>query len=177
MFRGPTAAALADLVEHHGGLVSLDPNIRPQIIDDPAGWHAFHDRWLPHVDLYKGSDEDLAWIWPDLDPADAAQRLLDRGVSAIVVTRGGDGLEIVTADGEVGARPPAVDVVDTVGAGDTIVGAILTSIWDLRAQGAATLEDLDAGSWQMLAERAVAAAAVTCSRAGADVPYRRELDW
>lgn len=176
-FRGVTAETFAGLAERHGGLLSLDPNIRPQIIDDPQRWHRLHDRWLPHIDLYKGSDEDLAWIWPELSPDAAAERLLDGGVHAVIVTRGADGLAIRTTASEVTARPPRVEVVDTVGAGDTIVGAVLTSLSEMRDEGADTLDDVTTDRWWVIANRAVAAAAITCSRAGADVPYRHELDW
>ncbi|MFK7916965.1 MAG: carbohydrate kinase [Ilumatobacter sp.] len=177
MFRGVAADAYADLAAGHDGLVSLDPNIRPQIIDDAAQWHSFHDRWLPHVGLYKGSDEDLSWIWPNQSPEDSATRLLDHGVNAVIVTRGGDGLSILTSAGESFATAPRVDVVDTVGAGDTIVGVVLTSIVEHFSGAAVELDDLVPGDWQRFAERAVTAAAITCSRAGADVPYRHELDW
>ena len=174
MFRGPTAETLARLAESHDGIVSLDPNVRPQIIDDPAVWHAFHDRWLPHVDLYKGSDEDLSWIWPDQTPEDSAARLLEGGVGAVIVTRGADGLAILTTSTEARATPPPVDVVDTVGAGDTIVGAVLTSLSEL---GVTSLDEVAQDDWATIARRAVDAAAITCSRAGADTPRRAELDW
>lgn len=177
MFRGAAAEAYADLAASHDGMVSLDPNIRPQIIADRASWLGFHDRWLPHVGIYKGSDEDLAWIWPDRTPEDSAARLLDRGVGAVIVTRGGDGLSILTSSGESFAAAPEVDVVDTVGAGDTIVGVVLTSIVEHFGESAIDLRDVSAADWQRFAERAVAAAGITCSRAGADVPYRHELDW
>lgn len=177
MFRGVAADAYADLAASHDGLVSLDPNIRPQIIDDVASWHDFHDRWLPHVDLYKGSDEDLAWIWPDRTPEDSASWLLEQGASAVIVTRGADGLSILTSGGEAFATAPRVDVVDTVGAGDTIVGVVLTSIAEHFGDAAIDLGQLVVSDWERFAQRAVVAAAVTCSRAGADVPYRRELDW
>ena len=176
MFRGRAAHTYAELVAAHDGLVSLDPNIRPQIIDDAAAWHGFHDRWVPHVDLYKGSDEDLEWIWPDRSPEDSAAWLLDQGAGAVIVTRGGDGLAILTPAGEVFAPAPEIDVVDTVGAGDTIVGVVLTSIHE-HFDGPIRLGELALDDWQRFAERAVAAAAITCSRAGADVPYRHELDW
>ena len=174
MFRGPTAETLARLAESHDGIVSLDPNVRPQIIDDPAVWHAFHGRWLPHVDLYKGSDEDLSWIWPDQTPEDSAARLLEGGVGAVIVTRGADGLAILTTSTEARATPPPVDVVDTVGAGDTIVGAVLTSLSEL---GVTSLDEVAQDDWATIARRAVDAAAITCSRAGADTPRRAELDW
>lgn len=177
MFRGVAADSYADLVAGHDGIVSLDPNIRPQIIDDAAAWHGFHDRWLPHVDIYKGSDEDLEWIWPERAPEDSASWLLSQGVGAVIVTRGGAGLSILTSSSESFATAPRIDVVDTVGAGDTIVGVVLTSISEHFMGRAIDLGELVAADWQRFAERAVAAAGITCSRAGADVPYRRELDW
>ena len=177
MFRGASAEAYAELAASHDGLVSLDPNIRPQITHDRALWHGFHDRWLPNVDLYKGSDEDLEWIWPDRTPEDSAAWLIEQGVGAVIVTRGGDGLAILTSDGEAFARAPVVDVVDTVGAGDTIVGVVLTSIAEHFDGAPIDLQAVSVGHWQRFAERAVAAAGITVSRAGADVPYRHELDW
>lgn len=177
LFRGVAAETYAEIVVGHDGLVSLDPNIRPQIIDDADAWHGFHDRWLPHVDLYKGSDEDLSWIWPDRSPEDSASWLLEHGVGAVIVTRGGDGLSILTADGAHSASAPRVDVVDTVGAGDTIVGVVLTSIAEHFDDSAIDLAAVNSADWQRFAERAVTAAAITCSRAGANVPFRHELDW
>lgn len=177
MFRGVAADAFAAIATAHDGLVSLDPNIRPQIIDDEAAWHRYHDRWIPHVDLYKGSDEDLTWIWPGRAPEESAAWLLDQDIGAVVVTRGGDGISILTSAGESFAPAPQVDVVDTVGAGDTIVGVVLTSIVEHFADAAIDLNELAIADWQRFAQRAVAAAGITCSRAGADVPYRHELDW
>lgn len=177
MFRGAAADAFADLAASHNGLVSLDPNIRPQIIGDRASWLGFHDRWLPHVDVYKGSDEDLNWIWPDRSPEDSAAWLLENGVSAVIVTRGSAGLSILTQDGEAFATAPRVDVVDTVGAGDTIVGVVLTSISECFGDAPIELDQLVTQDWERFARRAVVAAAITCSRSGANVPYRRELDW
>ena len=177
MFRGSTADTLADVAASFEGLVSLDPNVRPQIIDDREAWLSFHDRWLPHVDVYKGSDEDLGWIWPDLSPDEAAAHVLDSGVAVVILTKGSDGLTILSPAGSVGATPPSIDVVDTVGAGDTIVATVLTSIHEFFAGEAIDVAELGLDDWRRVAERAVAAAAITCTRAGADVPRRSELDW
>ncbi|MEP6298110.1 MAG: PfkB family carbohydrate kinase, partial [Ilumatobacter sp.] len=177
MFRGVAAEAYANLAAIHDGLVSLDPNVRPRMIGDRAAWDAFHERWLPHVDLYKGSDEDLSWIWPDRSPEESAAWLLERRVGAVIVTRGSAGLSILTPAGESFAPAPTVEVVDTVGAGDTIVGVVLTSIVEHFDGAAIDLGDISSTVWQRVAERAVTAAAITCSRAGADVPFRHELDW
>lgn len=177
LYRGRTATTLAELVERHDGIVSLDPNIRPQIIDDRDRWTHFHDRWLTATTVYKGSDEDLEWIWPDRSPESSAEALLAAGVLAVIVTRGGDGLAIFTAGGEYRAAAPEVDVVDTVGAGDTIVAAVLASLWESDVHRPPDLRAVSADGWTAIARRAVAAAAITCSRAGADPPWRRELDW
>ena len=93
VFRGSTATALAELLDGFAGLVSFDPNIRPQVFPDRATWLAVADRWLDRADLIKASDEDLHWI--GVDPRD----LLARGAGAVLVTRGGDGVEIHLADG------------------------------------------------------------------------------
>ena len=181
MFRGKTAETLATLAEEHEGVVSLDPNIRPQILDhDPTlrtEWIGFHNRWLSNTDIYKGSDEDLAWIFPELDPDEWVETLLAAGVSAVIITRGADGLSVFTADGEVHAVSRRVDVVDTVGAGDTICGVVLASLWELRISSKVAVRAMTLADWTKIAEHAVEAAALTCSRPGADVPYRHELTW
>lgn len=175
MFRGQTAESLADLAETHDGIVSLDPNIRPQIIDDRAGWDHFHERWLARTHIYKGSDEDLDWIWPGRSPESCAEELLAGQVAAVIVTRGSDGLSILTSEGEATAPAPVVDIVDTVGAGDTIVATVLASLWESDRRDVASLASTTIEEWTVIATRAVGAAAITCSRPGADVPRRHEL--
>jgi fructokinase len=178
LFRGQTAETLATLVEAHDGIVSLDPNVRPQIIDDPARWHHFHERWLAHTNIYKGSDEDFSWIWPERSPESCAEQLLESGIAVVLITKGAEGLTILSADGAVSVPAPVVEVVDTVGAGDTIAATVLASIWDLGCGGSVEkLAETSVVAWQEIAQRAVAAAALTCSRAGADPPFRSELDW
>ena len=178
MFRGATAETLACLAERHEGLVSLDPNVRPQIIDDRHTWDRYHERWLRTTDIYKASDEDLEWIWPDRSVESSAHALLGAGVGAVIVTRGSAGLSVVTGDGEVEVGAPVVQMVDTVGAGDTIVAAVLASLIELGAgAGRAHLDSVDLADWKIIARRAVEAAAITCSRAGADAPARSDLTW
>ena len=170
LFRGATADVLATMIEHHDGLVSLDPNVRPQIIDDPAGWHRCAARWIARADLVKASDEDLAWM--GVTPPE----LLDRGAAVVLLTSGGDGVEAYLADGTTCAVPaPEVDVVDTVGAGDTFCGAILTSLWERGVTGRAGLGLLDRSQWTEILTFGAAAAAIAVSRPGADPPARSEL--
>lgn len=128
LFRGRTADTLADLAETYRGFVSLDPNIRPQVIDDRKHWEHYHNRWMPRSDIYKGSDEDMEWIWPGRSAEGNVEALHAAGVTAVVVTRGSDGLSIITPEVDVTVVAPVVEVVDTVGAGDTTVAAILVGL-------------------------------------------------
>lgn len=177
LFRGTTAETLARLAETHAGVVSLDPNVRPRIIDDRGRWDHFHGRWAARAHLYRGSDEDLDWIWPGREVAACATELLDGATRAVLVTRGGAGVTVFTHRGEVAVPGVPVEVVDTVGAGDTFVAAVLVGLWDRGLAGdPADLDSLTAEDWQAVAGRAVAAAAITCSRPGADPPFAHELD-
>ena len=176
LFRGRTAEVLADAAERHDGIVSLDPNVRPQIIDDRARWDHFHDRWVVRTHLYRGSDEDFDWIWPGRSAEDCADELLARGVLAVMVTRGPEGALVLTGDGHVRVPGVAVEVVDTVGAGDTFVAGVLASLSARGLSGdPAALAALTAADWTDIAGFAARAAAVTCSRPGADPPTAADL--
>lgn len=178
IFRGSTAETLADFVEDHQGLVSFDPGAPPHEVPDRVRWHQFHDRWLAAADIYKASIEDLECIWPGRSPESISRQVLAMGVCAMIITRGASGLSIVTNDGEVEVGTPTITVADTVGAGDAIVATVLVSILEMNMPtDRVALDRLVLADWKMMAVRAVAAAAITCSRVGADPPTRDELDW
>ncbi|WP_423921632.1 PfkB family carbohydrate kinase [Candidatus Poriferisodalis sp.] len=176
MFRGRTADVLASLAERHDGLVSLDPNVRPAIIDDRGRWDHFHQRWLDVTDLYRASDEDLAWIWPGRATDDCAAELLAGRSATVIVTRGRQGVTVYTAEGELDLSALPVEVVDTVGAGDSFVGSVLASLWNLLRVDRTAFASVELRQWRTMAERAAVAAAITCTRTGADPPYAQELD-
>lgn len=162
--------------EHDRGvLTALDPNIRAELIADPAAYRSRFESWLPHVSMLKLSVEDAAWL-ADVDNAAvpaAVGHWLDKGVRAVVLTNGAEGLAAYTAEGE-RARVPtrAATVVDTIGAGDTVQGAMLA--W-LAGRGARELDRLSAGEWSEALTFAADAAAVTVSRAGAEPPTSYEV--
>ena len=163
----PMAGAVEALVGRLAGraLVMVDPNIRPAAIADEAAYRARLDRVLAGADVVKVSDEDLGWLAP-------GETLLERGPAVTLVTRGGEGATVHGAFGSLEVAAPPVSVVDTIGAGDTFSAGWL-AWWTEHGLGPGALGGRDA-----VAEAtgfACRAAALTCSRAGADPPRRGEL--
>ena len=167
---------LAEVAENIDGFVSFDPNARPQIIE-PLGrqhWDPWFDRWVAAASLFRASDDDLAWIWPDRDPADCAGELLDRGIACVLVTSS-TSVTIITAEGSATVAVDPVPVADTVGAGDSFCGGVLTQLWerDIRTQGA--LASVSLAEWREIVAFGTRVAGVTVQRIGADPPRRDEL--
>lgn len=174
---GATAATQRTLVERFQGraLIAYDPNIRLNVEPDLAVWREQIAWMLPRTHLLKVSDEDLGLVWPGLAPAEFASRALAQGVKTVVVTRGGEGALGWTAAAQVEVPPVRVTVADTVGAGDTFQAALLTWLAEHEALGGAALGALDAAALADALGFAARAAAITCSRRGADLPRRSEL--
>ncbi|MEV6763155.1 carbohydrate kinase [Streptomyces sp. NPDC051105] len=169
----PGASAYEELMRGAAGqglFTALDPNIRAGLITDPDAYRARFKSWLPSVTLLKLSEEDALWL------GGTPREWLASGPSAVVITHGGDGLSAFTPDGTVYAVPgEEVDVVDTIGAGDTVNAALLHGLGTQNALSAEALAGLGADGWTELLRFAARAAAITCSRAGAEPPYASEL--
>ncbi|MFJ9349514.1 carbohydrate kinase [Streptomyces sp. NPDC101237] len=169
----PGASAYEELLRRAAGqglFTALDPNIRAGLITDPDAYRARFKSWLPSVTLLKLSEEDALWL------GGTPREWLAAGPSAVVITHGGEGLSAFTPDGTVYAVPgEGVDVVDTIGAGDTVNAALLHGLAAQDALSAEALAGLDADGWTGLLRFAARAAAITCSRAGAEPPYAAEL--
>ena len=177
MVVGETAATQRALIERvHGKLVmSYDPNLRLNVEPDLAVWRATLEWMLPRTDVLKLSDEDLGLLYPGIDPAAFAADCLGKGAGVVVLTRGGKGAFAWHASGICDVPPIKVDVIDTVGAGDTFQAALLTRLDEL---GALSHDGVRAMSAEVLLDAmrfAAEAAAITCSRRGADLPRRAEL--
>ncbi len=121
-----TAAVRAvELARARGALVMVDPNIRAALITDRAAYLTRLDAVLAAADILKLSVEDLSWLAPDEPPVAAVQRLRDRGPSVVLLTAGAEGATVFTADTTTPIAPVAVDVVDTIGAGDAFSAGFL----------------------------------------------------
>jgi len=173
----PTADAQRALVEreHLRSVIAYDPNIRTNVEPDLAVWRDTLQWMLPRTHLLKVSDEDLALLYPGLAPARFAADALAAGTPLVVVTRGGEGAIGFTRRDTVVMPPVPVNVVDTVGAGDTVQASLLTWLAETGRLSPAAIGQIDAGALQQALGFAARAAAITCGRRGADLPRRAEL--
>ena len=171
--RALVARAHADAGAHT--LIAYDPNIRLNVEPLLGIWRDQIQWMLPRTHLLKVSDEDLALVYPGQGLGEFAAQALAQGVACVVVTRGGQGAMAWSAQGAVENAPVAVDVVDTVGAGDTFQAALLTWLAENDALSAPALGTLSIDALGQALGFAARAAAITCSRRGADLPRRAEL--
>jgi fructokinase len=172
--RQPGGALVADLVVMADALgvpVSFDPNVRLTIEPDHAVWRRTFEAIAPHAGIIKMSDEDAAVLFPGEDPEALAQKLAADG-ALVAITLGGEGA--VVAGPQLVARitAPAITVVDTIGAGDSFMAAVLS--W-CAAYSWPAADELDLTELTDLGTYATGAAAITCSRPGANPPWTREL--
>lgn len=156
-----------------GRLTLIDPNIRAGVIDDPDAYRRRFASWLPDLDIVKVSDDDAAWLaeGDGIDP----DEWIAAGVGVVLTTRGGDGLSVLTPDFTVQVPAPRATVVDTIGAGDTICGAVLHWLGTHRLLDPAKVRQMTQSDWSQALTFAAGAAAVTVSRPGADPPWAGEL--
>lgn len=159
--------------------ISFDPNVRAKLQGDRLTARGRAEAAVRLSDVVKASDEDVEWLYPGADAATVARDWVALGAGIVVVTAGGDGAIAVTAGHEVRIPSFRVDVVDTIGAGDSFMAALISGLADRGLLGAgrrAALSAIDEATLTALVDRAARAAAITVSRAGAEPPTRAELD-
>ncbi|MEL7149957.1 MAG: carbohydrate kinase [Pseudomonadota bacterium] len=173
----PCAATYETLMMREGGtrVTMLDPNIRAGFIQDEATYRARLDRMTAVADLVKVSDEDLIWLRGAGDLEEKAREMLAMGPSVVCVTEGARGVTAYTENRALFVPAPKVDVVDTVGAGDTFNGGFLTGLKELDVLKKDAVRNLSDDQLKDALTLGAKAAAVTVSRAGANPPTREEL--
>lgn len=157
-----------------GRLVVLDPNIRAAVIADPDAYRRRFASWMDAVDVVKLSDEDAAWL-ADGPSGSAPKQWLDAGVTAVLMTAGSDGIDVITRTGTRRVPAPTVTVADTIGAGDSIMGAVVHRLDKLGALSSSAVRALREDDWGQVAAFAVRVAGITVSRPGADPPWASQL--
>ena len=175
----PSGSTYTDLAirvaEDH--VVMVDPNIRPGFISNEQSYRYRLARLFAVADVVKVSDEDLDWILPgDHSLDNKLTQLRSLGPPVVIMTRGKDGATAI-ANGEavsVPARP--VQVADTVGAGDAFSAGVLAKLSELDLLSKESVQNINSDSLQAVLDYGIQAAAITVSRAGANPPWKHELN-
>jgi fructokinase len=165
----PGASELHKWLSEKSATVVFDPNVRPSIQGDREVYRNSVERWIDLAKIVKLSEDDFSWLYKSPESAVIAN-WLSRGVEIVVITRAERGLSAFTRDGRIDCPAAKVKLVDSVGAGDTI-GAVIVE--GLLKYG---LDGLKADVLRQVLERAAKAAGITCSRAGANPPWKEELN-
>ena len=170
----PMASTLVGLIGRERGrrLLMLDPNIRIGLVPDDEYRDRLHTA-ISQSTIVKASEADLAWLYPGLDYEQAAARMLSQGVNLVVVTLGAQGAFGTQGDAGLRVGAPHVEVVDTIGAGDAFGAGLLAWLHDhsaIRPDLHLEREEL-----KEALEFACLTGALTCARAGADPPWKAEM--
>jgi fructokinase len=174
----PPATAYESLVDREAGRrqIIFDPNVRPAIFGDAAQYRPRFERLAQLADLVKLSDDDAAWIYPGLTIEEVLELVLGLGPRVVALTRGVHGAVAASRNGFVDIDGIAVAVVDTVGAGDSFGAAFVAALVEYGAFGPGATRTADDALLKRAVAYAVAASAITCTRAGAVPPSRNEID-
>ena len=177
----PGSEAVLDLFSraHMTATITYDPNMRPSLMGSPELVRERVETLVRIADVVKVSDEDLEWLYPKRSADESAAAWHERTGGIVVLTRGGSGASAWTGHGRLDVEAPKVTVVDTVGAGDSFMGALIDGLGTAGLLGARRRAELRAISPEVMSEvlaQCVRVAAITVSRAGANPPRRAELD-
>ena len=156
--------------------ISFDPNCRPVLVSNKKAYRARMDAFAESADIVRMSDVDFNYLYGDDVYSAQAERPLARGASLFIVTRGGNGVQAWHRNaGMIEVKAPAVEVVDTIGAGDSFQAALLFALARLKRIERASLQSIGVDELRKALSFACQCAAVTCTRAGADPPRFSEV--
>ena len=177
LVREPGASAFEAVMRREYGrrVLTLDPNVRPSLTGERAAYVARLEGWVSLADVVKVSRADLAWLYPRSTPEAVAAAWLALGPNLVVVTRGRDGCFGVTHRDRVEIPGVPVVVSDTVGAGDAFTSGLLAWLHEAGQLERASIREIQVDTLARALEFANGAAAVTCTRTGAQPPTRSEL--
>lgn len=174
----PAATAISRLIAREGDriLVSLDPNIRASLIPDKAAYLGKFESLCASCAIVKASDSDLEWLYGPLPLDEIVSRVLGLGPEIVFATLGEKGSLAATKGARASIEAFRVPVADTIGAGDTFHAAVLAALDRKGIRTRAALAALGEGQILSLLRFASAAAAINCTRQGANPPLLDELE-
>ena len=155
----------------------VDPNIRANFVEDEGTYRARLDRLFAHADIVKVSDEDLNWIIPgSLALDEKVSQIREMGPKIVMLTKGGAGAAALGhGSAMINVKSRQVDVVDTVGAGDTFNAGVLAKLSEMGLLTKHSLRKISDAEIEEALEHGVRVAAITVSRSGANSPWAQEL--
>ncbi|MCU1516588.1 MAG: carbohydrate kinase [Pseudarthrobacter sp.] len=170
-FLAPGAATVKSLLQHYGPTctVTYDPNIRPALLGSHAEAVSLFEDLVHLTDVVKLSDEDALWLYPGKDLDEAATHVLNLGADLAVITRGSSGSLLATAAARLSVPAVESEVMDTIGAGDSYMSALILGLLTRGTDGLAP------SVLEQIGRTAAMAAAITVRRAGANPPTGDEL--
>jgi fructokinase len=174
----PTSSSITEIVANHRERVTVvfDPNCRPSLTPNLAGYKTKLENWLKLAHLVKVSDQDLSWLEPDKTLEEVAKDWLSKGPKAVIITRGEHGSVLFrTGKPNLEIETPKVNVIDTVGAGDTFTAGLMVRLLEHGHEHSNQLETHPDETWLSVMRFAAASAAINCTRAGANPPTRDEV--
>lgn len=178
----PGASAIEHLAAHvyaaDSSTITMDVNIRPGLGFERETETTRVERQINLAHIIKASDDDFAWLYPGRSPEASARAWAHSG-RFVIMTRGADGATLFVPTGDsVSVTAPTIELVDTVGAGDSFLGAVLFGLQRLDALGDRATERLASVSrddWTAVLDLAARVGAITCSRTGCNPPTAAEL--
>ena len=173
----PGASAIEGLVRRESArvLVSYDPTVRPSLIPDRDAFRARFESLCAAAAIVKASVTDLEWMYGPAEPEEFAARLLALGPELVALTLGEQGSAAATRRAAAAVPVFPVKVADTIGAGDTFHAGLLAALEARGITSREALRTLDSGTLSDILSFAAAAAAINCSRKGAEPPTLDEL--
>ncbi len=174
----PPATALEQLMQREAPhrLVMVDPNVRPRIAGDREVFRRRFEHWAATAHVVKLSAADAEWLYPGVAPALIVDLILGKGARLAVVTAGGNGAFARNAVAEAHVRSPEIEVVDTVGAGDSFGAGLLRRLWEAGQLTPDAVATLDEARLADVLTFAVGVGALQCARAGGAPPGLAEVE-
>jgi len=171
------AQALALIEDARGSVtISFDPNCRPKLVKDKDRYVHLMEAFAGVADIVRMSDIDYEFLYDDGNHAEGAQYLIEAGASLVVITRGINGAQAWhRVAGVVEVQAPGVDVVDTIGAGDSFQAALLFALRAIGRIERQPLAEMNSEELGRILSFASSCAAFTCGRLGADPPRQADV--
>ncbi|MFN3698848.1 MAG: carbohydrate kinase family protein [Dictyoglomus sp.] len=178
MIREPGCFVLEKMMikNHEKVLISFDPNIRPVLIKNKEDYLKSFETWIRYIDILKASIIDLKWLYETEDIGSLANYFLEKGVKIFLVTLGSGGSKGYTNSFSVYSPGRKVELVDTVGAGDSFMGGFLYYLDFLGKLRKDVIGEIKEKEFEEALTFANSVAALTCTKKGAEPPFLREVE-